>query len=162
MALLHRESFQDTKPDQEQLNSLVEHQAEHQIVKHPVPLSNAKKITGDKISSVLGITVQETEADVIFSIETSGINPKDLDIKVSEEAVFVKGKRRFEFNNEYRGTRCTEFHYCQFQQVIPLPALVHNGEIQATCKNGKLCLVMPKFENAKHRVVSVNLPKALN
>lgn len=158
MALLHQESSQTLQQELSQDSGPVKDEIKSLFV---APASEKKGQFSADTDSMPGITVQETETDVVLWIETSCINIKDLDVKVSEEAVFIKGKRRFEFSSDYQGVLCTEFHYCTFQQVIPLPALVHNGEIRATCTDGMLCLTLPKFENARHAVVSLNLPKAI-
>lgn len=145
MALLHQESFQEIESVDEQIDSLF------------APVASNREQVENRVNTPPGITIRQTETEIILSIETGDINVRDLDIKVSEEAVFIKGKRRFEFVDEYRGIFCKESHYCQFQHVIPLPALVQNCDIEVVCTGDALCLKMPRLENVKHRVVSVNL-----
>ncbi|BAZ24741.1 heat shock protein Hsp20 [Kalymmatonema gypsitolerans NIES-4073] len=52
--------------------------------------------------------------------------------------------------------RRSEFRYGRFQRVIPLPSRIQNDKVQAEFNNGVLCL-MPKAEEERNRVVSINL-----
>ncbi len=58
---------------------------------------------------------------------------------------------------EAKGVTKTEFHYGKFQRVIPLPAQIQNTNVTADYKDGILNLTLPKTEQAKNKVVKVNL-----
>ena len=90
-------------------------------------------------------------------MELPGIEPNDLDVQVSAEAVSVRGERKSEIKSDDRGIHRSEFRYGSFQRVIPLPSRVQNQQVQAEFKNGVLCLTLPKAEEEKNRVVKVNL-----
>jgi HSP20 family protein len=51
----------------------------------------------------------------------------------------------------------TEFRYGRFQRIVPLPAKIQNDKVQAEFNNGVLCLTMPKAEEEKNKVVTINL-----
>ena len=53
--------------------------------------------------------------------------------------------------------RRSEFRYGRFQRMIPLPTRIQNDQVQAEFKNGVLCLIMPKAEEEKNKVVTVNI-----
>ncbi|NMG10134.1 Hsp20/alpha crystallin family protein [Brasilonema sp. UFV-L1] len=101
--------------------------------------------------------IHETADDIKLRIEVAGIEPKDLDVKVTAEAVAISGERKSETKQEDKGMRRSEFHYGRFQRVIPLPTRIQNDKVQAEFKNGVLCLTMPKAEEEKNRVVTINL-----
>ncbi|HYX16528.1 MAG TPA: hypothetical protein VE944_19610 [Nostoc sp.] len=44
--------------------------------------------------------------------------PDDLDVKVSPEAVEIRGERRFETTIKEKGIRRSEFRYGSFGQII--------------------------------------------
>ncbi|BAY11522.1 Hsp20/alpha crystallin family protein [Calothrix sp. NIES-2098] len=101
--------------------------------------------------------LQETEDAIHLKLELPGLDAKDLDIQVTEKAVSVKAERKTENKTEEKGVTKTEFYYGKFQRVIPLPAPIQNDKVQADYKDGILNLTLPKTEQAKNKVVKVNL-----
>ncbi|GAA6618381.1 Hsp20/alpha crystallin family protein [Scytonema sp. NUACC26] len=99
----------------------------------------------------------QTDDAVYLKLELPGMDAKDLDIQVTENAVSISGERKSETKTEEKGTTQTEFHYGKFQRVIPLPLLVQNTNVTAEYKDGILNLTLPKKEEEKNKVVKVNL-----
>ncbi|KYC34586.1 heat-shock protein [Scytonema hofmannii PCC 7110] len=99
----------------------------------------------------------QTDDAVHLKLELPGMDAKDLDIQVTENAVSISGERKSETKTEEKGTTRTEFHYGKFQRVIPLPLLVQNTNVTAEYKDGILNLTLPKKEEEKNKVVKVNL-----
>ncbi len=104
--------------------------------------------------------LQETVDALHLKLELPGIEAKDLDVKVTENAVYVGGDRKSETKTEDKGSTVTEFHYGKFQRVIPLPSRVQNTNVTAEYKDGILNLTLPKTEAEKNKVVKVNLDQA--
>ncbi|MDM9384941.1 Hsp20/alpha crystallin family protein [Chlorogloeopsis sp. ULAP01] len=101
--------------------------------------------------------LQETKDAIHLKLELPGIEAKDLDVKVTENAVYVSGERKSENKTEDKGYTRTEFHYGKFQRVIPLPAKIQNTDVKAEYKDGILNLSLPKTQAEKNKVVKVNL-----
>ncbi len=101
--------------------------------------------------------IREDDDSVELRVELPGMEAKDLDVKVTADAVSISGERKSEFRSEERGTRRSEFRYGRFQRVIPLPARILNDKVQAEFKNGVLCLKLPKAEEEKNKVVTIRL-----
>lgn len=105
--------------------------------------------------------LEETADAIHLKLELPGIDAKELDVEVMENAVSVKGERKFETksdtDSETKGTTRSEFHYGKFQRVIPLPARIQNTQVQAEYKDGILNLTLPKTVEEKNKVVKVNL-----
>lgn len=99
----------------------------------------------------------ETDAAVHLKLEVPGLEPKDLDVQVMQDAVLVKGDRKSEIKTEENGVTRSEFRYGKFQRVFPLPARINNQEVQADYKDGILTLTLPKLDEEKNKVVKVNL-----
>ena len=104
--------------------------------------------------------LQETSDAVHLKLEIPGIEAKDLDVKVTENAVSVSGERKSETKTEDKGVTKSEFHYGKFQRVIPLPARIQNTNVTAEYKDGILNLTLPKTEAEKNKVVKVNLDQS--
>jgi HSP20 family protein len=103
------------------------------------------------------VELQDTEDSVILRAEIPGVEGKDLDIRVTREAVAIAGEHRYEKKAENKGIFRSEFRYGKFQRVIPLPVAVQNDQVQAQFKDGILTLTLPKVTEARRQVVKVNL-----
>jgi len=101
------------------------------------------------------IELQDTEDNIVLRAEIPGVEGKDLDIRVTREAVAISGEHRYK-NKTERGFR-SEFRYGKFQRVIGLPVAVQNEQVQADFKDGILTLTLPKVTEARRKVVKVNL-----
>ncbi|WP_017317137.1 Hsp20/alpha crystallin family protein [Mastigocladopsis repens] len=104
--------------------------------------------------------LQETSDAIYLKLEIPGVEAKDLDVKVTENAVYVSGERKSETKTQDKGVTKSEFHYGKFQRVIPLPARIQNTNVTAEYKDGILNLTLPKTEAEKNKVVKVNLDQA--
>jgi HSP20 family protein len=82
---------------------------------------------------------------------------KDIDVRVTEQAVAISGERQSQTTTEQRGVNRSEFRYGKFQRVIPLPARVQNDKVQADYQKGVLNLSLPKAEDEKNKVVKIKL-----
>ncbi|WP_026734649.1 Hsp20/alpha crystallin family protein [Fischerella sp. PCC 9605] len=103
------------------------------------------------------IELENTNDQLILRAEIPGIEGKDLDIQVAREAVSIAGETRQERKTEERGYLRSEFRYGKFQRTIPLPVPINNDQVKADFKNGVLTLTLPKVEEAKKKVVKINL-----
>lgn len=108
-------------------------------------------------SKVPAAELSETDEAVNLKLEIPGMNAKDLDIQVTEDAVSIRGERKEESTTEENGTKRSEFRYGKFERVIPLPARIQNTDVKADYKDGILNLHLPKAQEEKNKVVKVNL-----
>ncbi|MBW4664230.1 MAG: Hsp20/alpha crystallin family protein [Chroococcus sp. CMT-3BRIN-NPC107] len=103
------------------------------------------------------IEIQDREDALVLRAEIPGVEAKDLDIQVAREAVAISGEHRYENKAQEQGFFRTELRYGSFQRTIPLPVAVENNQVQAEFKDGILKLTLPKAQEARHKVVKVNL-----
>ncbi len=105
------------------------------------------------------VEIEETEKELILKAEIPGIDAKDLDVEVGEDRVTISGEHKEEKRSEDKDRNYfrSEFHYGQFQRVVPLPMLIKTEEIKSEFKHGILTLTMPKVEDAPKKAVKVNL-----
>jgi HSP20 family protein len=104
--------------------------------------------------------IYETNDAIHLKLEVPGMEAKDLDVQVTEDAVYVKGERKQETKTEDKGVTKSEFYYGIFQRVIPLSTRIQNTNVTAEYKDGILNLTLPKAEEEKNKVVKVNLEQA--
>ena len=93
----------------------------------------------------------------VLKAQLPGIDPKDVDVQVTPEAISISGERRYENTDEKSGYVRSEFRYGKFHRVISLPAHIQNDSVQAECKDGILTLTLPKVAEARNKVVKINL-----
>jgi HSP20 family protein len=101
--------------------------------------------------------LHETDEAVYLKLELPGIEVKDVDIEVTENAVKILAERKTETKTEDNGKTRSEFYYGKFQRIIPLRARIQNTAVTAEYKDGILNLTLPKSETEKNKVVKVNL-----
>jgi HSP20 family protein len=103
------------------------------------------------------IELQETETDMILKAQLPGIEPEELDIQVSENAVFLSGEHQEQKKTDEKGIFRSEFHYGQFKRVVPLPIAIQREQVKAEMVAGLLTLTMPKATPTLPNVVKVPL-----
>lgn len=103
------------------------------------------------------VELKDTDEAIVLRVEIPGIEGKDLDVRVTREAVAIAGEHRYEKQAEEKGFFRSEFRYGKLQRVIPLPVAIQNDKVQADFTNGILTLTLPKVEEAKKRVVKLDL-----
>ena len=117
----------------------------------------------DKVKETLwtpAIELQETETELLLKAQLPGIKPEDLDIQVSENAVFLSGEHQEETKTSEKGMFRSEFHYGKFKRVIPLPATINREQVKAEMVSGLLTLTMLKATPALPHLVKVSLAAA--
>ncbi|MBD2724750.1 Hsp20/alpha crystallin family protein [Nostoc sp. FACHB-892] len=101
--------------------------------------------------------LHETDDAIYLKLELPGMEAKDLDIQVTQDAVHISGERKVQTQTEEKRVTRSEFQYGKFQRVIPLSARIQNTNVTADYKDGILNLTLPKIEQEKNKVVKVNL-----
>ena len=101
--------------------------------------------------------IKETDDEICLKLEVPGLEAKDLDIEVTEDAVAISGERKEETKSEEKGMKRSEFRYGRFERVIPLPARIQNDKVKAEYKDGVLNLTMSKSEEEKNKVIKVKV-----
>ena len=96
------------------------------------------------------IDISETEEKYQVAVEVPGIAKEDIDIKVHNDTLIIKGEKkdsREEANDEKY--HLVERTYGNFQRVLALPSEVDQDNIGANFKDGVLLLTLPKREDAE-------------
>jgi HSP20 family protein len=101
------------------------------------------------------IELQETETELLLMVQLPGIKPEELDIQVSENAVFLSGEHREQKKTNEKGVFKSEFHYGQFKRVIPLHIAIQREYVKAEMVAGLLTLTMLKTNPALPNLVKV-------
>lgn len=150
MALIRWEPFREAEMLRRQMNQLFYDLAEANSGESDVSQST-------QTGWVPAVELQDQGSELLLRAEIPGVEGKDLDIQVTQEAVSIAGEHRYEKRSESNGNFRSEFRYGSFQRVIPLPAKVQNQQVKADLKNGILTLNLPKLQEDQNKVFKVNL-----
>lgn len=101
------------------------------------------------------VDIYETDQSVVLKAELPGIDPKDVEIRVEDGTLWLKGERKFEKEVKEEGYRRIERQYGSFMRSFPLPAAVDSEKATAEYKDGVLSLTLPKREEAKPKTIKV-------
>jgi HSP20 family protein len=99
----------------------------------------------------------ETDHDVVVRAELPNIDPKQVDITVTNDSITLKGETKFEEEKKERNYYRREFRYGSFARTLPLATEVKSGEAKATYKDGVLEITLPKSERVKPTSVKVQV-----
>jgi len=95
------------------------------------------------------IEAVETDKDVRVSAELPGMDEKDVEVLVDEDALTIRGEKKAETEDKER--RFSERYYGRFERVIPLPLTVEQDKIEASFNNGVLTITLPKSAKAQEK-----------
>jgi HSP20 family protein len=97
------------------------------------------------------LDVTETDKEVKVCAELPGIESKDLDVKVTDDELTIRGEKRSERESGDGGRYCSERSFGSFERTIPLPTQVDGEKATSEFRNGVLRISLPKGEGAKPR-----------
>ncbi|MBV6626919.1 MAG: Hsp20/alpha crystallin family protein [Rivularia sp. (in: Bacteria)] len=103
------------------------------------------------------IEIKETNTNLILQAQVPGIEPKDLDIHVTKDAVSISGEHKEQKVHYEKGVYRSEFNYGYFQRIVPLPMCVEYKQVAAEIHNGILTLSLPKSRVQNHDVLKLDL-----
>ena len=89
--------------------------------------------------------------------ELPGIDDKDLDVSISDNAVTIKGEKKTEEEENTGGYYRIERRYGSFQRIVPLPCGVDKDKAEATFKRGVLSIVLPKSKTSQQAVQKITI-----
>jgi HSP20 family protein len=103
------------------------------------------------------VDVIETKSEIRVNAEIPGMDPKDINISLSEGILTVKGEKRQETEEKEEDYHLLERNYGSFTRSIRLPAEVQSDKISASYKNGVLTVVLPKSDEAQKKEIKIKV-----
>jgi HSP20 family protein len=103
------------------------------------------------------VDIYETEHELVVKADLPEIDPKDLDIRVENNILTIRGERKFEKKVNEDNYLRVERAYGSFSRSFSLANTVNAEAIKADYQNGVLTLTIPKREEAKPKQIKVNV-----
>jgi HSP20 family protein len=88
--------------------------------------------------------VFEREGKTVVRVDVPGINREDIDVAVEGDTLVIRGRREEEKEIKEEDYYCAERAVGEFSRAISLPEGVRPEEIEATCQDGVLEVVIPR------------------
>jgi len=103
------------------------------------------------------VDIYETEHELVVKADLPDVNPQDLDIRVENNILTIRGERKFENKVKEENYLRMERSYGSFSRTFSLANSVNSEAIKADYQNGVLTLSIPKREEAKPKQIKVNV-----
>ena len=103
------------------------------------------------------VDIYETENDLVLKADLPDVDMNDIEIKIENGTLSLRGERKFEKNENQKGFHRIERSYGAFVRYFTLSDSVDTEHVQAGLKNGVLTITLPKKEVAKPKTIKVQV-----
>ena len=105
------------------------------------------------------VDIFEQGDNIVLKAELPGIDPGDVDIRVENNVLTLRGERKFESEVKREDCHRVERAYGSFSRSFTLPNVVDTEKIKADYKDGVLQVTLPQKEEAKPKQISIAVGK---
>ena len=103
------------------------------------------------------VDIFENADNIVLKAELPGVDPKDVEIRVEDNTLYLKGERKFEKEVNEENYHRVERSYGAFARSFSLPNSIAADKVVADYKDGLLTLTMPKREEAKPKTIKIEI-----
>ncbi|MBV8205527.1 MAG: Hsp20/alpha crystallin family protein [Acidobacteria bacterium] len=103
------------------------------------------------------VDVYEDEHNVSLRVEVPGIDPNDLDIRVENNVLTVRGERKWNKEDKEENFHRVERRYGAFSRALTLPNTVSTDDVHANYNSGVLEIKLAKRAEAKPKQIKVGV-----
>jgi len=108
-------------------------------------------------SFVPAVDIYEDAQKVMLKLEVPGIDQKDLDVRVENHTLTVKGERKFEAEEKEQNFHRIERRYGSFYRAFTLPSTVDTEHVSASYNAGVLKLELKKKPEAQPKQIEIKV-----
>lgn len=120
------------------------------------PVPGAMRLMAD-MPPVPAMDLVESDGSYEITVELPGIDVKDVELKVRDDMLTLRGEKREESERKDKDFHVSERRYGSFQRSLRLPPDADAGKVAATCANGVLRITLPKSETARAREQKIEI-----
>src|SRR5437667_9264767 len=103
------------------------------------------------------VDIFENEHELVVKADLPDVKPEDLDIRVENNILTIRGERKFEKKVDEKNYLRVERSYGSFARSFSLANTVNSEAIKADYRDGVLTLTIPTREEAKPKQIKVNV-----
>ena len=108
-----------------------------------------------KNSFVPAVDVYEDAQKVVVKLEVPGIKQENLDVRLENQTLTVKGERKFENEEKKENYHRIERSYGSFVRTFTVPQRVDTESVKANYDAGVLTISLAKKAEAKPKQVAI-------
>jgi len=105
------------------------------------------------------VDICENENNLVLKAELPGVDPKDVEVRVEDNTLYLKGERKFEKDTKEENYHRIERSYGSFARSFALPNSIDAEKVAAEYQDGLLTLTLPKREETKPKTIKINISK---
>jgi HSP20 family protein len=105
------------------------------------------------------VDIYEQDHNIVIKAELPGVDPKDVDIRLDNNVLTLKGERKLDSEVKKENYHRVERAYGVFTRSFTLPNTVDANSIKAEFKDGVLRITLPKREEAKPKQIQIQATK---
>ena len=110
----------------------------------------------DEGEGELAIDFYQTPTHFVIESTIAGVEPENIDVNITPEAVTIKGKReKYSSKTKDGDYLVQECYWGRFSRSVIFPQEVDPDKSQATIKNGILKVTLPKADKEKTKKIKV-------
>ncbi|MGQ9617792.1 MAG: Hsp20/alpha crystallin family protein [Candidatus Aminicenantia bacterium] len=103
------------------------------------------------------VDIYETESSLVVTAEIPGVSEKDIDVRIENNQLIIKGERKFEKETKEENYHRIERVYGSFYRSFSLPNTVDHDKVKAEYKNGVLKVTLGKKEEVKPKQIKIEV-----
>jgi HSP20 family protein len=103
------------------------------------------------------VDIYEDEESVVIKAELPDVDQKDIEVKIEENTLILKGERRHDQTVKKENYHRVERYYGAFQRSFHLPHSIDQEKVKATCDRGVLTITLPKKLEKKPKQINVQV-----
>jgi HSP20 family protein len=149
-----RTPFEDVAVLQNRLNSIFNEFSKPAIVNDENGAGNGSA------SFVPPVDVYEDAQQVVLKLEVPGVKLEDLDIRLENQRLTIKGERKFESEEKAENFHRIERRFGSFVRSFTLPQTVDTDAVNAAYDAGVLTINLAKKAEAKPKQVKIEVGSA--
>jgi HSP20 family protein len=151
MPIVRWEPFRNLLSLQERMNRLFEESASG--------LSRGQEEDWSMGAWAPAVDIYEHGTDVVLKAELPGVEPKDVDIRIENNVLTLRGERKVDTEVKKESYHRVERSYGTFSRAFTLPSTVDTANVKAEYKDGVLRITLPKREEAKPKQIQINVTR---
>lgn len=102
------------------------------------------------------VDIRETENELILKADLPDVDEKQIDLRIEDGTLVLKGERKFEQHEENKGGyHRIERSYGAFARYFTLPDTIDAEKVKADYKAGVLTVTLGKKEASKPKQIKV-------
>jgi HSP20 family protein len=103
------------------------------------------------------------EGKLFIKAELPGVDPKDLDVTITDRELVIKGERKAEKDEKEKDYSYREISYGSFERRFVIPEGVKTDDLKAAFANGilEISVPIPEVPKAKKIEIKTEEPKKL-